>query len=298
MNNEVTRLNGIDNEKYWTRVDRSLCWLGETDSEQKARQEILASKTVGVAGCGRIGGALALRLARLGIKHIKVADPDQFDWTNINRQLGASKDTVGQNKAEVVGHMVHELSGDVTVDIFPQGITNETAEPFATDCDFILDQMDFYLLDERYALHQAFRIHSKASYILSAWCIGWGTSIFKWAKEGMTIEEYFNIPAGTPITPEVIRHLMTRFIPKQPPFPSKKTIDHWFIDKLTVPLFAGSPPIAEGFAINRAALLILDMEHLPYVQPLPIAPDAYVYDTSSLQGEVVSYNLDTGNFVS
>lgn len=157
-----TRLQGKETGKYWTRVDRSLCWLGDTDAEQKQRQELLAGKTVGVAGCGRIGGALALRLARLGVRHIKVADPDTFDWTNINRQMGATQYTIGRNKAEVVGNLAYDLAGDVTVGIFPDGITRDTASEFTSGCDLILDQMDFYLLDERYALHEAFRRHSSA----------------------------------------------------------------------------------------------------------------------------------------
>lgn len=95
MSVQMVRLEGRETGKYWTRVDRSLCWLGDKDDEQKQRQEVLA----GVAGCGGIGGALAVRLARLGVRHIKVADPDTFDWTNINRQMGATQDTVGQNKA-------------------------------------------------------------------------------------------------------------------------------------------------------------------------------------------------------
>lgn len=116
MSVQMVRLEGRGTGKYWTRVDRSLCWLGDKDDEQKQRQEVLA----GVAGCGGIGGALAVRLARLGVRHIKVADPDTFDWTNINRQMGATQDTVGQNKAEVVGHLAYDLAGDVTVDIFPR----------------------------------------------------------------------------------------------------------------------------------------------------------------------------------
>lgn len=293
MATNVIHLEKRPTGKYWTRVDRSLCWLGDTDEEQKRRQEQLAAKTVGVAGCGGIGGALAVRLARLGVQHIKVADPDTFDWTNINRQMGATKDTVGQNKAKVVGHLAYDLAGDVAVDIFPDGITRETAAEFAAGCDLIFDQMDFYLLDERYALHDAFRSHSSADYILSAWCIGWGTSVFKWARNGMPIQEYFGLPGDAPMTPDTIRHLMTRYIPKTPPFPSPETIEYWFTTRRTVPLFAGTPPIAEAF-VTRAVMLLLDMEGAPYATPLPTAPDCYVYDTMTLDGGVLRYDSGDG----
>lgn len=157
-----------DDRVFWERVERSQAWLGATEEEQHESQLRLRDSTVGVAGCGGIGGALAVRLARLGVLHIKVADPDGFDWTNINRQLGSSRATLGQNKAEVVGKMAHELAGDVTVDIFPEGITTANAEEFVDGCDLVLDQMDFYVIAERYALHRAFRASEKTRFILSA----------------------------------------------------------------------------------------------------------------------------------
>jgi len=49
-------------------------------------------------------GAMAMRLARLGIRHLKIADPQQFDWSNVNRQMGASAQNIGRNKAEVGLH--------------------------------------------------------------------------------------------------------------------------------------------------------------------------------------------------
>ena len=67
---------------YWERVNRSLGWLGQTDEEQRQRQAKLRELTVGIAGCGGIGGMVASRLGRLGIGRIKLADPDSFDISN------------------------------------------------------------------------------------------------------------------------------------------------------------------------------------------------------------------------
>lgn len=286
----VIKLEGVYNDKfYWERVNRSLAWLGNNEQEQMDAQRRLSNATVGVAGCGGIGGACAMRLARLGVRHIKVADPDSFDWTNINRQYGASKNTVGKNKAEVVGHEVHQLSGDVTVEIFPEGITKENAEEFVNGCDLILDQMDFYLLGERYALHRAFREAQKPKFILSAWCIGWGTSLFKWTRDGMPIEEYFDIAEGTEMEGDVIKKLLLKFMPKQTHFPNIQEIHRWFVDIKTVPLFAGTPPVAEAVVIPRAVMALLDYEKAPYGNMLPAGPDCYVYDTSTLEGYMMKY---------
>lgn len=111
--------------------------------------------------------------------------------------------------------------------------------------------------------------------------------MFKRARDGMPIDEYFGLPADAVMTPDTIRYLITRYIPKAPPFPSRDTIEYWFTTRRTVPLFAGSPPVAEGFAIHRAVLLLLDMEREPYAIPLPTAPDCYVFDTTTLDGGVL-----------
>ncbi|MBU2736049.1 molybdopterin biosynthesis protein MoeB [Acidithiobacillus caldus ATCC 51756] len=199
---EVIKLEGVySDEIYWQRVNRSQAWLGNSEKEQFIAQKAISESTVGVAGCGGIGGAIAMRLARLGVRHIKVADPDSFDWTNLNRQFGSSRETVGKNKAEVVGHLVHELAGDVTVEIFPGGITEKSAPEFVDGCDLILDQMDFYLLRERYALHQEFRKLRRAKATISAWCIGWGSSMLKYTYDSMPIEEYFGVKNNAEMTP-------------------------------------------------------------------------------------------------
>lgn len=274
-------------EFYWKRVNRSLMWLGVTEEEQLASQRKLSSAVVGVAGCGGIGGALALRLARLGVRHIKVSDPDVFDISNLNRQLGATRHTLGKNKAEVVGASVHDLAGDVTVEIYPEGIKPHTAGSFVEGCDLVFDQMDFYLVRDRYALHRAFRASEKTKCILSAWCVGWGTSLFKYTKDGMTIEDYFGIPEDAIISPGTIKALLPKFLPKNPRFPSMEMLDEWLIEKRAVPLFAGTPPVAEGAAIQRAALILTGLEKEPYATVLPSVPSYYVYDGSTFEGQLV-----------
>ncbi|MEJ7363364.1 ThiF family adenylyltransferase, partial [Staphylococcus epidermidis] len=88
---------------------------------------------------GGIGGAVAERLVRLGVRHIKVADPDHFELSNINRQFGASLDNIGRNKAEVVGESIFNISRDVNVDVYPEGINDNTADDFVDGCDYVLD---------------------------------------------------------------------------------------------------------------------------------------------------------------
>jgi molybdopterin/thiamine biosynthesis adenylyltransferase len=284
-----TKLQGEYNDRiYWERVRRSLAWLGEDEREQRETQERLRGATVGVAGCGGIGGALAVRLARLGVLSLKVADPDAFDYTNINRQLGATRHTIGQNKAEVVAELAHDLAGDVTVEVYPEGITVDNADEFVDGCDLVLDQMDFYLIGERYALHRAGRESDRNRCILSAWCVGWGTSLYKYTRDSMTIEERYSLPEDAEMTTDVIDRLIGPFVPWEPRFPSMDTLRKWVIEQREVPLFAATPPIAEAACVQRAALVLTDHEREPYATELPPVPAYYWYDGSTFEGELVT----------
>ena len=76
----------------------------------------------------------------MGALNLKLADPDHFDLTNVQRQYGAGRDTIGRNKAEVVAEQVFALTGDAHIDVFPEGITPDTAEEFMDGCDYVMDR--------------------------------------------------------------------------------------------------------------------------------------------------------------
>lgn len=76
----------------------------------------------------------------------------------------------------------------------------------------------------------------------------------------MTVEDYFGLPEDATITPDVIDALLPKCVPKLSRFPSLDVINEWLITKRSVPLFAGTPPVAEAAAIRRAALILADLE--------------------------------------
>jgi molybdopterin/thiamine biosynthesis adenylyltransferase len=72
-------------------------------------QQRLREAHVLVCGCGGLGGLVIENLARLGVGSLLLSDPDSFSRSNLNRQLGALQQTLGQNKAEVMAKRVHEI---------------------------------------------------------------------------------------------------------------------------------------------------------------------------------------------
>lgn len=273
-------------EMYWERVNRSLGWLGNTEAEQRERQEKLKNAVIGIAGTGGIGGQLAQRLVRLGVRNLKLADPDTFDVSNMNRQMGADLEHIGKNKAEVVAEMTYALNHDVNIAVYPEGITPETAQDFVEDCDYVLDQMDFYEVTNRYALHRAFRKSDKAKFIFKVPTVAHGTYIFKYTKDSMTIEDVYGIKEDSPLSPEIIHRLMERIIPKMPNYPSEEILDHWFIDLKRMPIFAACPPIAEGVLAERLAQAITEVDQLPGAAKIPVQPGYVYFDTLSWSTEI------------
>ncbi|MDG2916227.1 ThiF family adenylyltransferase [Bisgaard Taxon 10/6] len=281
-------LKAVKNEEnYKKRVSRTEIFLGKDELEWKQSQDIIASSTIGIAGCGGIGGAMALRLARFGVKKLKLADPDSFDWSNLNRQYGASIDTIGRNKAEVVGDLVFNLAKDVEIEIYPDGITTDNAESFVDGCDLVLDQLDFYVINEKFALHKAFRNCDKTKLILACSVVGWAAHLYKFEKNSMPIEKWYRID-GNETLPELTEKLATLWAPKLPHFPSYEKMLGWMLEKDTVPIFAGTPPLAEGILIQRVILALIDKEYPPYAKWLPPIPQMYVYDAATLTGEIVT----------
>ncbi len=287
----MIKLEGsVNTEIYNERVSRTIPFLGCSRDEQVEAQKVLSNTVIGIAGAGGIGGAMAVRLARFGVKHIKIADPQTFDLSNINRQLGATKANIGKNKAIVVGEMAYKIGEDVTIEIYEEGITVDNATEFVTGCDIVLDQLDFSLISEKYALHQAFRKESRCKCILACSVIGWSAHLYKFEKNSMTLEDWYNFDDHSNLKSlakdQRTEKLLKYWAPRFPHFPSLENIMEWIKEKDFLPIFAGSPPLAEGFLTQRVILCLLDKEFPPYAKKLPPIPHIYIYDAATLSGGI------------
>lgn len=284
---EVIRHRGEKNDEfYWERVNRNLGWLGQTEAEARKRQTMLRDSVVGIAGTGGIGGSTALRLIRMGVGTIKLADSDTFDVSNIQRQVGAELAQLGRNKAAVIGEMGIAISGDVDIDVFPQGITDDTAEQFVEGCDIILDQIDIYAVDAHYALHEAFRRSSRCKSIITVLTIGHAAYVTKYTHNSMQIEDVYGLPKpeGAELSTDELRQLIERIVPERPDYPTWDAIDRWWVDDRTVCIWAGTPPLCEGVLAERTALELMDF---PNVAPLPEQPGYAILDTKSWTAKTV-----------
>jgi threonine dehydrogenase-like Zn-dependent dehydrogenase len=80
-------------------------------------QEVLRAAKVLVIGVGGMGGAAVQALVRAGIGHFALADLDTFEISNLNRQVFATLDTVGADKAAATQAAMRRINPEVNIEL-------------------------------------------------------------------------------------------------------------------------------------------------------------------------------------
>jgi len=109
----------------------------------KEGMEKLYKAKVAVFGIGGVGGYVVEGLARSGVGEIDLIDDDKVCLTNLNRQLHATRKTVGKYKVDVAKERILEINPDAIVNIHNTFFLPETANEFDfTKYDYIVDAID------------------------------------------------------------------------------------------------------------------------------------------------------------
>ena len=105
--------------------------------------EKLYKSRVAVFGIGGVGGYTVEALARSGIGTLDLIDDDKVCLTNINRQILATRKTVGKYKVEVARDRILEINPDAVVNIYQAFYTPDTKDQFDfTQYDYVVDAID------------------------------------------------------------------------------------------------------------------------------------------------------------
>ncbi|MCH5298075.1 MAG: tRNA threonylcarbamoyladenosine dehydratase [Ruminococcus sp.] len=109
----------------------------------KDAMDILAASRVAVFGIGGVGGYTVEALARSGIGKLDLIDDDKVCLTNINRQIFATRKTVGKYKVDVAEERIHEINPDCEVRTYKTFYMPDTKDEFDfTEYDYIVDAID------------------------------------------------------------------------------------------------------------------------------------------------------------
>ena len=105
--------------------------------------EKLFHARVAVFGIGGVGGYTVEALARSGIGALDLIDDDKVCLTNLNRQIFATRKTVGQYKVDGAEQRILEINPDAAVHTYKTFYTPQTAGRFDfTQYDYVVDAID------------------------------------------------------------------------------------------------------------------------------------------------------------
>lgn len=105
--------------------------------------ERLSRARVAVFGVGGVGGYVVEALVRSGVGAIDLIDSDTVALSNLNRQIIATRSTVGQYKVDVMKERIMDINPDCKVKVHRCFYLPETQEQFNFhDYDYVVDAVD------------------------------------------------------------------------------------------------------------------------------------------------------------
>ena len=109
---------------------------------QGAIEKLQASR-VAIFGIGGVGGYVAEALARSGVGCFDLIDNDTVALTNLNRQIIATHDTIGQPKVQVLAERIHAINPEAVVHVHQCFFLPENAHEFDFfQYDYVVDAVD------------------------------------------------------------------------------------------------------------------------------------------------------------
>jgi len=283
-------------EYYHMRVNRNIGWITAQE------QELLRGSVVAIAGTGGMGGLVAEAMVRLGVGEIRIADPESFDLSNMNRQIAARKETIGHSKALATAQMLRDITDDYKLVVYPQGILPETVEAFVQGADVIVDEIEFWNIGSCIELHQAARIHHVP--ILNCLTAGFATYLHLFTPESMPVESMLGISKDEAHALEqrvldgsisalnrkrLMQIAMDCFLPNLPQYYAGvmgKARNAFILERLereaVASIVATNPLTAAGIIANQTLLHLLREQNVSVrnIAPLPVSPGYMLFDSA------------------
>ena len=107
----------------------------------KGQKKLLNAKVL-IIGAGGLGAPAAMYLAAAGVGTIGIADADEVDLSNLQRQIIHATKDLGKPKVQSAKETMNDLNPDVTVNTYHTFVTSGNIREIIRDYDFIIDGTD------------------------------------------------------------------------------------------------------------------------------------------------------------
>ena len=104
--------------------------------------EKLNKSKVAIFGIGGVGSFVVEGLVRAGVENFILVDDDKICLTNLNRQIIATRKTVGKYKVEVAKERILEINPNANVEIYQEFFMPESKEILDETVDYVVDSVD------------------------------------------------------------------------------------------------------------------------------------------------------------
>ncbi len=116
-------------------------------------QERLCAAAVLVVGLGGLGCPAALYLAAAGVGRLVLADGDEVELSNLQRQIAHRTGDIGRNKADSAAAAIGEINPEVVVEAVPESLDEGNLPALVGRVDLVVDATDNF--PARFALNRA-----------------------------------------------------------------------------------------------------------------------------------------------
>ena len=125
------RLSAVSNEGLYHR--QILLFGGEGQAE-------LAQAKIGVLGLGGVGSLVNEYLARLGVGHLVLVDPDRISDSNFSRVVGATVEDLAKAalKVDIAARVALQANPSIRVDTIPDDVSRSTVASQLIGCDYLV----------------------------------------------------------------------------------------------------------------------------------------------------------------
>jgi molybdopterin/thiamine biosynthesis adenylyltransferase len=151
------------------------------------QQKLFDSHAV-VAGVGGMGGVAAEALVRMGIGTLTIVDHDNYELSNVNRQIHCTEKTIGRPKVDVVGERLIEINSGLKLHKH-HFLSEENVGEIVNGADILINGMD----DIKASITLERCARSKRVTIVDAWITPYA-SVFVMTPESTHWEDFLDFP--------------------------------------------------------------------------------------------------------
>ncbi|TAA45778.1 HesA/MoeB/ThiF family protein [Corallincola spongiicola] len=127
------------------------------DDIGEAGQLKLKAASVLIVGMGGLGCPVAQYLVAAGVGRLLLADGDQLDLSNLQRQILYRSDDIGEDKVDLAQQTLQQLNDEIMLEAIPEHLDEGMLNEYIPEVDLVLDCSDNFAT--RHAVNRVCRQH-------------------------------------------------------------------------------------------------------------------------------------------